>query len=932
MVWCEMESCHLLHGHSSSTSCSGGSGGSNGNHGGYRMSCIRWLASIKIYRLIVALLIMAILVSFVAHYYVSKMTSDDGSNTDVHRTRSKLEAIEEPSHLKLADLKLRVEELLRIKGSVANELRDLENKRQKHVREISLYNQKIDELKMEVSKYQQELERLKLSVEQAKFMQKEALRKNTPDLQAPKRILPSIEDLSLLPMPSPDLISKCQMSFCFDHSRCSITSGFPVYYYDPEDEDRPPSLHLEQSIKSSVAYAFSINPHITFDPHVACIFVVLLSGLSKISKKTEKESESAAALEKYLHSLTHWQGDGRNHVLILLDGEDRLGVTLSGVNTGRALVVSSNFKRFDFRVDFDIVMPALFSKDAIGNYWEDLPPYSPVRRNFFISFQGKLSSVLPHIDDNVTSVLRAVVVNSTEDKFHFEFDCPIDNGFATYDFEWAVCNTATAREDILKASTFSLILSPANWSQISTTTLQVRLYESLKCGAVPVFLGDSVRLPFDEFIDWRKAAIVLPKARVTELHFLLRSFTDADILAMRHQCRMLWERYFCNTPSVVDTVVATVRFRLGIPALPVRDELSPSVFNSSFVPLKLDTLLPDIDPDESVGPMEPPSPSAAFRRNYSSLMINGWDMWNTYFDPFLLYPHTPFDPILSSEAKFLGSGMGFRPIGQGAGGAGKEFSEALGGNVPREQFTIVMLTYEREAVLVNSLQRLYGLPHLNKVIVVWNSAKLPSEDLRWPDIGVPIHVIKAKKNSLNNRFLAYDEIETEAVLSVDDDAHLRHDEIMFGFRVWREARNRIVGFPGRYHAWDLNYGGWLYNSNYSCELSMVLTGAAFFHKYYSYVYSNVMPQTIRDKVDEYMNCEDIAMNFLVSHMTRLPPLKVTSRWTFRCPGCPVALSEDDTHFQERHMCINHFVKIETATLVNNAMMKLYCLCSTIMYV
>jgi len=31
--------------------------------------------------------------------------------------------------------------------------------------------------------------------------------------------------------------------------------------------------------------------------------------------------------------------------------------------------------------------------------------------------------------------------------------------------------------------------------------------------------------------------------------------------------------------------------------------------------------------------------------------------------------------------------------------------------------------------------------------------------------------------------LPYDAIETEAILSVDDDAHLRHDEIMFGFRL-----------------------------------------------------------------------------------------------------------------------------------------------------
>jgi hypothetical protein len=45
-------------------------------------------------------------------------------------------------------------------------------------------------------------------------------------------------------------------------------------------------------------------------------------------------------------------------------------------------------------------------------------------------------------------------------------------------------------------------------------------------------------------------------------------------------------------------------------------------------------------------------------------------------------------------------------------------------------------------------------------------------------------------------------------------------------------------------------------------------------QYYAYLYSYTMPQAVRDKVDEYMNCEDIAMNFLVSHITRKPPVKV----------------------------------------------------------
>jgi len=51
-------------------------------------------------------------------------------------------------------------------------------------------------------------------------------------------------------------------------------------------------------------------------------------------------------------------------------------------------------------------------------------------------------------------------------------------------------------------------------------------------------------------------------------------------------------------------------------------------------------------------------------------------------------------------------------------------------------------------------------------------------------------------------------------------------------------------------------------------------------QYYMYVYSYVMPQAIRDKVDEYLNCEDLAMNFLVSHITRKPPIKV-----YKHPHC-----------------------------------------------
>ena len=58
------------------------------------------------------------------------------------------------------------------------------------------------------------------------------------------------------------------------------------------------------------------------------------------------------------------------------------------------------------------------------------------------------------------------------------------------------------------------------------------------------------------------------------------------------------------------------------------------------------------------------------------------------------------------------------------------------------------------------------------------------------------------------------------------------------------------------------------------KLLIIVAGAAFFHKMYAYIYTYEMPQAIHKKIDELMNCEDLAMNFLVAHYTQKPPIKV----------------------------------------------------------
>lgn len=59
-----------------------------------------------------------------------------------------------------------------------------------------------------------------------------------------------------------------------------------------------------------------------------------------------------------------------------------------------------------------------------------------------------------------------------------------------------------------------------------------------------------------------------------------------------------------------------------------------------------------------------------------------------------------------------------------------------------------------------------------------------------------------ERPSISQRFYPYHEIQTDAVLSLDEDAILNTDELDFAYTVWRDFPDRIVGYPARAHFWD----------------------------------------------------------------------------------------------------------------------------------
>ena len=98
------------------------------------------------------------------------------------------------------------------------------------------------------------------------------------------------------------------------------------------------------------------------------------------------------------------------------------------------------------------------------------------------------------------------------------------------------------------------------------------------------------------------------------------------------------------------------------------------------------------------------------------------------------------------------------------------------------------------------------------------------------------------------------------------------------------------------------------------DFSIVLTKAAFMKTSYLGLYSRRLPREARDYIDARKNCEDIAMQLLVSRETRKPPVYVPvptlhylwAKWE----GFGVAgISKSSDHHDVRGGCITDLSRI-----------------------
>lgn len=611
--------------------------------------------------------------------------------------------------------------------------------------------------------------------------------------------------------------NECTMETCFDFTKCY--DDFLVYVYPSEPANSLGTTPPVSANYQKILTAIVESRYYTSDPEKACLFVLAIDTLDRDSLSEDLVRNVPQRLQR----LPYWN-NGKNHVIFnLYSGTWPSYLELGlGFDPGQAILAKASMSTQTMRHGFDVSIP-LFHKHfplRSGHTGMITANNFPVNKKYLLAFKGK-------------RYVHGIGSETRNSLFHLHNGRDIvmvttcRHGKSWRELQDGRCDEDNREYDrydyetILQNSTFCLVPRGRRLGSF-------RFLEALQSGCIPVLLSNSWVLPFSPHIDWKQAAVWGDERLLLQVVDVVRSISPSKIMAMRQQTQILWERYFSSIEKIVFTTLEIIRERL--PDYPVRNGL---IWNSS--PGALLTL-------------------PTFADNLKDF-------------PFYL-------DVLGYE--------------------------------PRSNYTAVI--FVQVGQVINPSSALYKLvksitksQFVNRILILWAADhKVPSRK-RFPSTGhIPLHIVTSlnspqhhtqthssvgatdeSRPSISQRFQPHPLIETDAILSLDEDAILNTEEIDFAYNVWRSFPERIVGFPARAHFYDDSKNSWGYTSKWTNYYSIVLTGAAFYHRYYNYLYTNFLSHLLLKTVQQSSNCEDILMNMMVSHVTRKPPIKVTQRKAYK---------------------------------------------------
>eukprot|EP00282_Hemiselmis_andersenii_P039781 CAMPEP_0169434308 /NCGR_PEP_ID=MMETSP1042-20121227/4461_1 /TAXON_ID=464988 /ORGANISM="Hemiselmis andersenii, Strain CCMP1180" /LENGTH=655 /DNA_ID=CAMNT_0009544877 /DNA_START=78 /DNA_END=2045 /DNA_ORIENTATION=+ len=243
-------------------------------------------------------------------------------------------------------------------------------------------------------------------------------------------------------------------------------------------------------------------------------------------------------------------------------------------------------------------------------------------------------------------------------------------------------------------------------------------------------------------------------------------------------------------------------------------------------------------------------------------------------------------------------------------------------NVGNVTVVIPVFWRPRLAFLRETVRGLVQMKVVDRVIVINNNPDWFGVTFQGRGCEGKVFVVRGQGGGagLNARFLPRALVRTDGVVSMDDDFRPTEDQVNSLVKVWQAFPSRLVGpmwLTTRHtechggngsvegcigHVYGM--GGWKGYYN------MILTGMAVWHRGYMPLYWAVggAMDSVRAQVEQGVNCEDIAMNFLVAFVQRKSPVAMDVGVIVENKLDGGLSGRGGAHYAHRTGCINSFVR------------------------
>eukprot|EP00892_Ulva_mutabilis_P004946 jgi/Ulvmu1/2823/UM142_0021.1 len=247
------------------------------------------------------------------------------------------------------------------------------------------------------------------------------------------------------------------------------------------------------------------------------------------------------------------------------------------------------------------------------------------------------------------------------------------------------------------------------------------------------------------------------------------------------------------------------------------------------------------------------------------------------------------------------------------------FSQATDSFDTGEKLTVIVNTFKRLDLLKNSVQHYSACPVVRRVHVNWAESTTPPDVEKCKccdtEVTFALPLLTHNDSSLNTRFMPIPDLQTEAVLNIDDDITVSCDVLKRTFATWRHHREQLVGWFPRYvttdgHRGSLDYHNHQKTLTWDQKYNVALTKGAIMHKKYLQLYTDTVPKDLLTYVAKGRNCEDILMQYVVSSQTSASPVFV---WDMKLSDAGAGwkpqnkgISKDSSHMRDRSACVRLF--------------------------